>query len=106
MSLKDKLEIGLKPDAPYRPDNLPEHQQDDPDCVEASEPGDGPRQREARERCDDKHETPGRASASPRERSEVPASERVGGTAGAKPPGNTEDERAEAQFTAEGGPVK
>lgn len=24
MSLKDKLEIGLKPDAPYRPDNLPE----------------------------------------------------------------------------------
>ena len=26
MSLKDKLEIGLKPDAPYRPDNLPEHQ--------------------------------------------------------------------------------
>ncbi|MCC7010312.1 MAG: hypothetical protein IT184_16005 [Acidobacteria bacterium] len=26
MSAKDKLEIGLKPDAPYRPDNLPEHQ--------------------------------------------------------------------------------
>ena len=26
MSLKDKLEIGLKPDAAYRPDNLPEHQ--------------------------------------------------------------------------------
>ena len=30
MSLKDKLEIGLKPDAPYRPDNLPEHQQGRP----------------------------------------------------------------------------
>lgn len=51
MSLKDKLEIGLKPDAPYRPDNLPEFQQDDPDCAEAAEPGDGPRQRNARERC-------------------------------------------------------
>ena len=51
MSLKDKLEIGLKPDAPYRPDNLPEFQQDDPDCVEAGEPGDGPQQREARDRC-------------------------------------------------------
>jgi hypothetical protein len=51
MSLKDKLEIGLKPDAPYRPDNLPEFQQDDPDCVEGAEPGDGPRQEAARERC-------------------------------------------------------
>jgi hypothetical protein len=29
MSLKDKLEIGLKPDAPYRKDNLPEFQQDE-----------------------------------------------------------------------------
>ena len=26
MTLKDKLEIGLKEDAPYRKDNLPEHQ--------------------------------------------------------------------------------
>lgn len=26
MTLKDKLEIGLKEDAPYREDNLPEHQ--------------------------------------------------------------------------------
>ena len=82
MSLKDKLEIGLKPDAPYRPDNLPEHQQDDPDCVEGSEPGEGPRQREARERCDDK----------------AKEAERAGKT--------KQDERAEAQFTAEGGPVK
>ena len=39
MSLKDKLEIGLKPDAPYRPDNLPEFQQDDPACEVASTPG-------------------------------------------------------------------
>ena len=81
MSLKDKLEIGLKPDAPYRPDNLPEHQQDDPDCVDASEPGDGPRQRDARNRCDDKAKESDRAAS-------------------------TEDERAEAQFTAEGGQVK
>jgi hypothetical protein len=26
MSVKDKLEIGLKPDAPYRPDNLPDRE--------------------------------------------------------------------------------
>ena len=26
MTIKDKLEIGLKPDAPYRKDNLPEDQ--------------------------------------------------------------------------------
>ena len=81
MSLKDKLEIGLKPDAPYRPDNLPEHQQGDPDCVDASEPGDGPRQRDARERCDDKGKESSRTKS-------------------------TQDERAEADFTAEGGQVK
>jgi hypothetical protein len=51
MSMKDKLEIGLKPDAPYRPDNLPEHQQDDADCVEAAEPGHGAAQERAREDC-------------------------------------------------------
>ena len=51
MSLKDKLEIGLKPDAPYRPDNLPEFQKDDPACQVAAEPGDGPDQAEAREDC-------------------------------------------------------
>ncbi|HVT48748.1 MAG TPA: hypothetical protein VHD57_13230 [Vicinamibacterales bacterium] len=28
MSIKDKLEIGLKPDAPYRKANLPESQRD------------------------------------------------------------------------------
>ena len=26
MTIKDKLEIGLKEDAPYRKDNLPDHQ--------------------------------------------------------------------------------
>ena len=52
MSLKDKLEIGLKPDAPYRPDNLPDFQQNDPDCVEAATPGDGPVEKEARDACD------------------------------------------------------
>ena len=83
MGLKDKLEIGLKPDAPYRPDNLPEHQQNDPDCQEGSEPGDGPRQREARERCDD---TTKKSESNTRERKQ--------------------DEAAEARFVSEGGPVK
>ena len=80
MSLKDKLEIGLKPDAPYRPDNLPEHQQADPDCAEGAEPGDEPHQRAARERCDDK----GKESEAE----------------------TTEDERADMQVTHEGGRVR
>jgi hypothetical protein len=29
MTIRDKLEIGLKPDAPYRPDNLPDFQKDE-----------------------------------------------------------------------------
>jgi len=37
MSLKDKLEIGLKPDAPYRKDNLPEFQQDEAADVSTGE---------------------------------------------------------------------
>ncbi len=51
MSLKDKLEIGLKPDAPYRRDNLPDFQQDDPACVLAATPGDSEELRRAREQC-------------------------------------------------------
>ena len=31
MTWKDKLEIGLKDDAPFRRDNLPEFQQTDPE---------------------------------------------------------------------------
>jgi hypothetical protein len=84
MSLKDKLEIGLKPDAPYRPDNLPEHQQADPDCQDGSEPGDGPRQREARERCDNQADKSRAQETRERE----------------------QDEKAKARFIAEGGPVK
>ena len=53
MSLKDKLEIGLKPDAPYRPDNLPEHKQDDPACAEGATPGEGATTEAARQECDD-----------------------------------------------------
>ena len=53
MSIKDKLEIGLKPDAPYRPDNLPEFQQHDPACEEAAEPGTDPEREAAREDCAD-----------------------------------------------------
>jgi hypothetical protein len=51
MSLKDKLEIGLKPDAPYRKDNLPDFQQDDPACDVAATPGDTPALRRARKAC-------------------------------------------------------
>jgi hypothetical protein len=51
MSLKDKLEIGLKPDAPYRKDNLPDFQQDDPACDVAATPGDTPSLRRARKDC-------------------------------------------------------
>ena len=51
MSLKDKLEIGLKPEAPYKKDNLPDFQQDDPDCQVAATPGDSPALRRARKEC-------------------------------------------------------
>ena len=51
MSLKDKLEIGLKPDAPYRPDNLPEFQRDDPACQVGAIPGNSSPVREARKEC-------------------------------------------------------
>jgi hypothetical protein len=52
MSLKDKLELGLKPDAPYRPDNLPRFQRKDPACQDAGEPGTSARLRRARAECD------------------------------------------------------
>lgn len=39
--IKDKLEIGLKPDAPYRPTNLPESEQDDTQ-LSIPEPGAAP----------------------------------------------------------------
>jgi hypothetical protein len=52
MSLKDKLEIGLKPDAPYRPDNLPDFQKDDPACKVAAKPGDSRELRRARAACE------------------------------------------------------
>lgn len=51
MSLKDKLELGLKPDAAYRPDNLPDFQKGDPACEVAAEPGESVRQRRARVAC-------------------------------------------------------
>ena len=51
MSLKDKLELGLKPDAPYRPDNLPDFQRDDPACKVAGMPGDSPELEDARAAC-------------------------------------------------------
>ena len=51
MSLKDKLEIGLKPDAPFRKDNLPDFQQDDPKCEEAASPGQTPSVERARKEC-------------------------------------------------------
>lgn len=51
MSLKDKLEIGLKPDAPFRKDNLPDFQQDDPACEAAATPGETPSVERARKDC-------------------------------------------------------
>jgi hypothetical protein len=51
--LKDKLEIGLKPDAPFRPDNLPDFQRDDPACKTGATPGNAPEVRRARKMCDD-----------------------------------------------------
>jgi hypothetical protein len=51
MSLKDKLEIGLKPDAPFRKDNLPDFQKDDPACEVAATPGETPSVEGARKAC-------------------------------------------------------
>lgn len=51
MSLKDKLEIGLKPDAPFRKDNLPDFQKDDPACDVAATPGETPSVEGARKAC-------------------------------------------------------
>ncbi len=58
MSLKDKLEVGLKPDAPYRPDNLPAHKLNDPACQEGGVQGsdDDPDAELARQACDDGEE--------------------------------------------------
>jgi hypothetical protein len=58
MTAKDKLEIGLKPDAPYRKDNLPEFQQDTAPCEEAATPGDDPETQQARNECDDMAQQP------------------------------------------------
>jgi hypothetical protein len=51
MSLRDKLEIGLKPDAPFRKDNLPDFQQDDPACDAGASPDDTPSVERARKEC-------------------------------------------------------
>jgi hypothetical protein len=53
MSLKDKLEVGLKPDAPFRPDNLPDFQKDDKTCEVAATPGDSPELQRARAQCEE-----------------------------------------------------
>jgi len=62
MSIKDKLEVGLKPDAPFRPDNLPDFQKDDPSCQVAGEPGESSRVEQARDEC----AAPVRAAKPPR----------------------------------------
>lgn len=71
MSFKDKMEVGLKPDAPYRPENLPDFQQVDPSCEVAAEPGDGSTQEAAREDCDkpEPKPQPRTRTARPRRRS-------------------------------------
>jgi hypothetical protein len=57
MSVKDKLEIGLKPGAAYRRDNLPDFQKDDPDCRKAAEPGESLEIEKVREKCADGNPT-------------------------------------------------
>jgi hypothetical protein len=66
MSPTDKLEIGLKPDAPFRKDNLPDFQKDDPACDVAATPGETPSVERAR-----------KASAMPPEKQEQLANERA-----------------------------
>jgi len=66
MSLKDKLEIGLKPDAPYRRDNLPDFQQDEPACEIAATPGDTPELRRARAECEEAPKTKAKRAMRPR----------------------------------------
>ncbi|MGE4163116.1 MAG: hypothetical protein AB7G23_15420 [Vicinamibacterales bacterium] len=52
MSIKDKLEIGLKPDAPYRDANLPDTQQDHESCEDGASPDSDHDTRRARAACD------------------------------------------------------
>lgn len=49
--IKDKLEIGLKPDAPYRPTNLPESEQPHPPHPPGTDPSpEAPQDTETRDR--------------------------------------------------------
>jgi hypothetical protein len=50
MTWRDKLEIGLKPDAPYRKDNLPDGQVHGPELPAG--PGRSPEIPEARDEAD------------------------------------------------------
>lgn len=47
--IKDKLEIGLKPDAPYRPNNLPESEGGEQQTTEESENSPSEQERRNRE---------------------------------------------------------
>jgi hypothetical protein len=58
--VKDKLEIGLKPDAPYRPGNLPESELDDPATRDKRE-----RQRESTASATPPHGDPLRSHVPP-----------------------------------------
>ena len=60
VSLKDKLEVGIRPDAPYRKDNLPEFQQDDPACQEGARPDESLDAEQARKDCDEGAPSTGR----------------------------------------------
>jgi hypothetical protein len=48
--VRDKLEIGLKPDAPYRPTNLPESQQPHPPHPAGTDPDPADDTEETREK--------------------------------------------------------
>lgn len=74
-TLKDKLEIGLKPDAPYRQENLPDEQKDDPNCQDGAKPDDAPSTERARDACDAGTEGPAKPHQKGRPRATPDGSE-------------------------------
>jgi hypothetical protein len=72
MSIKDKLEIGLKPDAPYRKDNLPDFQRDDPSCEVGATPGHASPVEQARKECAETPAPRARTRRPPRRKTKRP----------------------------------
>ncbi len=89
MSIKDKLEIGLKPDAPYREANLPDTQQDHESCEDGAAPDSDQDTLRARAACDrGEPESPAEGEAVPSEHVAPDTPPRRSGPANAShPPG-------------------